>query len=60
MYMYYFLGFLLEARDDLSEAQKHARAMNTYLLALGQIKSKYSKTYQPLFLFVLSIFIFHH
>ena len=38
MYMYYFLGFQLEANDELSEAQKDARARNTYLLALGKIK----------------------
>ena len=37
MYMYYFLGYQLENRDDLSEAQKDARATNTYLLALGSV-----------------------
>ena len=36
MYFYYFLGYQLEARDDLSQAQKDARAMNTYCLALGK------------------------
>ena len=37
MYFYYFLGHCLEARDDLTRAQKDARAMNTYCLALGNI-----------------------
>ena len=37
MYFYYFLGWELEARDDLSRAQKDARAENTYCLALGKI-----------------------
>ena len=37
MYMYYFLGFQLEANDTLDSAQKDARARNTYLLALGAI-----------------------
>ena len=36
MYFYYFLGWELEARDDLSRAQKDARAENTYCLALGK------------------------
>ena len=35
MYFYYFLGYQLEGRDDLTEAQKDIRAMNTYCLALG-------------------------
>ena len=35
MYFYYFLGYQLEAREDLTRAQKDARAMNTYCLALG-------------------------
>ena len=34
MYMYYFLGYQLEANDHLSEAQKKLRARNTFLLAL--------------------------
>ena len=34
MYMYYFLGYHIEANDKLSEAQKKLRARNTYLLAL--------------------------
>lgn len=35
MYFYYFLGYELEAREDLTRAQKDARAENTYCLALG-------------------------
>ena len=34
MYMYYFLGFQLDANPELTEAQKKLRAKNTYLLAL--------------------------
>ena len=37
MYFYYFLGWELEARDDLSRAQKDKRAENTFCLALGKI-----------------------
>ena len=37
MYFYYFLGWELEARDDLSRAQKDKRAENTFCLALGDI-----------------------
>ena len=39
MYFYYFLGWELEGRDDLSQAQKDARAQNTYCLALGKFQS---------------------
>ena len=34
MYMYYFLGYQLEANDNLTTAQKELRARNTFLLAL--------------------------
>ena len=37
MYFYYFLGYQLEARDDLTREQKETRAMNTYCLALGNL-----------------------
>ena len=40
MYFYYFLGCKLEARDDLSRAQKDKRAENTFCLALGKILHK--------------------
>ena len=34
MYMYYFLGYQLEANEKLTQAQKELRARNTFLLAL--------------------------
>jgi chitin synthase len=34
MYMYYFLGYRLEANSSLTQAQKELRARNTFLLAL--------------------------
>ena len=42
MYFYYFLDYQLEAREDLSLAQKEARAENTYCLALGYTLFKLS------------------
>ena len=41
MYFYYFLGYQLEARDDLTREQKETRAMNTYCLALGNLPNYY-------------------
>ena len=34
MFMYYILGYRLNANDNLTEVQKWARARNTFLLAL--------------------------
>ena len=34
MYMYYFLGHMLEDNTELSESQKEIRAQKTFLLAL--------------------------
>ena len=52
MYFYYFLGYQLEAREDLSNAQKEARAENTYCLALGYTLFKLSyRIYKDIILF---------
>ena len=45
MYFYYFLGYQLEAREDLTRAQKDARAMNTYCLALGKFSNNGMQIY---------------
>ena len=52
MYFYYFLGWELEARDDLSRAQKDKRAENTFCLALGKILHKQKKWFCLIEIFI--------
>ena len=60
MYFYYFLDYQLEAREDLSLAQKEARAENTYCLALGYTLFQLSyRIYKDIYKFILFFHIFN-